>query len=44
MAKVDFEIVSLDREYPLLAELLYHDRMHAVMYRNRALAAKRSAS
>lgn len=43
--KVDFGIVSLDREYPkLLAELLYHDRMHAVMYRDHALAAKRSVS
>lgn len=43
--KVDFGIVALDADSPkLLAELLYEDRMHAVMSRDHPLAAKRSVS
>jgi DNA-binding transcriptional LysR family regulator len=41
--RVDFGIVSLDADHPkLLAEVLYKDRMHAVVHREHPMADKRS--
>jgi DNA-binding transcriptional LysR family regulator len=43
--RVDFGIVSLDADHPkLLAQVLYEDRMYAVMRPDHALAGKRSVT